>query len=73
MDSARKYINALTDLYLEELSISDKIKELKDEAREEGLNPTILSAVAKAIANGKVPELEEKSESILNAIEISRS
>ncbi len=66
-------ISQLVKLYIEEGSLAEQIKEIKDEAKESGLNPTILSSVAKAIANNKVDELKEKSEELLKTISVARS
>ncbi len=66
-------ISQLVKLYIEEGSLAEQIKEIKDAAKESGLNPTILSSVAKAIANNKVDELKEKSEELLKTISVARS
>jgi uncharacterized protein (UPF0335 family) len=66
-------ISQLVKLYIEEGSLAEQIKDIKDEAKASGLNPTILSSVAKAIANNKVDELKEKSEELLKTISVARS
>ncbi len=65
-------ISQLVKLYIEEGSLAEQIKDIKDEAKASGLNPTILSSVAKAIANNKVDELKEKSEELLKTISVAR-
>lgn len=69
----RDAIAKLVRLYTEEQSLSEQIKEVKDEAKESGLNPAILSAVAKAIVNDKVDDLKKKSSETLDVIELSRT
>lgn len=69
----KEAIAKLVRIYTEEQSLAEEAKEVKDEAKESGLDPSILSAVAKAIVKGKVDDLKEKSDEILKAIEVSRS
>lgn len=69
----REAIAKLVKLYTEEQSLTEEIKVIKDEAKESGLNPAILSAVAKAIVNGKVDELKAKSDEIIETIDVARS
>jgi uncharacterized protein (UPF0335 family) len=66
-------IAKLVRIYAEEQSLAELSKEIKDEAKESGLDPAIISAVAKAIVKNKVDELKVKSDEILKAIDISRS
>lgn len=66
-------IAKLVRIYTEEQSLVEQAKEIKDEAKESGLDPAIVSAVAKAIVKNKVDELKAKSDEILKAIDISRS
>jgi uncharacterized protein (UPF0335 family) len=70
---SKEAIAKLVKLYTQEQSLAEEIKEVKDEAKSSGLNPAILSAVAKAVVKGQVDELIEKSESTLEAIQIARS
>jgi len=70
---SKEAISKLVKLYTQEQSLAEEIKEVKDEAKASGLNPAILSAVAKAVVKGQVDELIEKSESTLEAIQIARS
>lgn len=69
----REAIAKLVKLYTEEQSLAEEIKGIKDEAKESGLNPSILSAVAKAIVNNKVDELKAKSDEIIETIDVARS
>jgi uncharacterized protein (UPF0335 family) len=69
----KEAISKLVRIYTEEQSLAEEAKEVKDEAKESGLDPSIISAVAKAIVKGKVDDLKEKSDEILKAIEVSRS
>ena len=62
----------LVRLFMEQQSLDEQIKEIKDEAKESGLNPAILTTVAKSIVNGKVSELKEKSEEVLETISDAR-
>jgi uncharacterized protein (UPF0335 family) len=66
-------IAKLVRVYTEEQSLAEEAKEIKDEAKASGLDPAIISAVAKAIVKNKVDDLRSKSEEIISAIEISRS
>lgn len=70
---SKEAIAKLVRLYTEEQSLSEDIKSVKDEAKESGLDPSILSAVAKAIVKNKVEDLIAKSNEVLKAIDISRS
>lgn len=66
-------IAKLVRLYTQEQSLGEEIKEVKDQAKAAGLNPSILSAVAKAVVKGVVDELIEKSELTLEAIQVARN
>lgn len=68
----KEAIAKLVSLFTEEESLKEQIAEVKSEAKESGLNATVLAAVAKAIVANKVDELLEKSESTLEAIEVAR-
>ena len=71
--NTKETISSLVKLYMAEQSLAEEIKDIKDVAKDSGLDPAILSAVAKAIAKNKVDDLIFKSDEILKAIEISRS
>jgi uncharacterized protein (UPF0335 family) len=67
-DISRQFINQLVSLYTDEQDLAEQIKSVKDDAKDKGLDPSIISAVAKAIVKDKVSELEEKSANIISAI-----
>lgn len=69
----REALAKLVRLYTTENELSEQIKDVKTEAKDSGLNPAILSAVAKAIVNNKVDDLKAKSTETLDTIELSRS
>lgn len=69
----KEVIAKLVRIYTQEQSLAEEAKDIKDEAKESGLDPSIVSAVAKAIVKNKVDELKAKSDKILKAIDISRS
>lgn len=71
--SQKEIIAKLVRQYIQIQSIDEEIKEIKAQAKAEGLNASIISSVAKAIASNKVESLKEKSEEVLDAIEESRS
>lgn len=59
----------LVKLFMEQQSLDEQVKEIKDEAKESGLNAAILTAVAKSIVSGKASELKQKSEEIIDTLE----
>ena len=71
--SQKEIIAKLVRQYIQIQSIEEEVKEIKAKAKASGLNASIISQVAKAIANNKVEELKGKSEEVLDAIEESRS
>lgn len=71
--NSKDAIAKLVRLYTQEQSLDEEIKEVKDQAKAAGLNPSILSAVAKAVVKGVVDELIEKSELTLEAIQVARN
>lgn len=71
--SQKEIIAKLVRQYIQIQSIEEEIKEIKAEAKASGLNASIVSSVAKAIANNKVDELNDKSEQTIEAINESRS
>ncbi len=70
---SKEAIAKLVRLYTEEQSLGESIKEVKDEAKAAGLDPSVLSAVAKAIVKDGVDKLVEKSELTLEAIQAARN
>lgn len=71
--SQKEIIAKLVRQYIQIQSIEEELKEIKAEAKALGINPSIVSQVAKAIANNKVDELKQKSEETMELIEESRS
>ena len=71
--SQKEIIAKLVRQYIQIQSIDEEIKEIKAQAKAQGLNVSILSNVAKAIANNKVDELKQKSEETMEAISDARS
>lgn len=71
--SQKEIIAKLVRQYIQIQSIEEEIKEIKAEAKASGLNASIVSSVAKAIANNKVEELKQKSEETMEAISDARS
>jgi uncharacterized protein (UPF0335 family) len=71
--NTKEAISSLVKLYMAEQSLAEEIKDIKDVAKDSGLDPAIVSAVAKAIVKNKVDDLKSKSDEILKAIELSRS
>ena len=69
----KEAIAKLVKQYIQIQSIEEEIKEIKSEIKAAGLNPSILSNVAKAFASGKAEELKEKSEEVLETILDARS
>lgn len=69
----KEILAKLVRIYTEEQSLAEEAKEIKDEAKELGLDVSSIVAVAKAIVKNKVDDLITKSESILETINISRS
>ena len=62
-------VGKLVKLFMEQQSLDEQVKEVKDEAKASGLNAAILTAVAKSIVSGKASELKEKSEEIIDTLE----
>ena len=71
--SQKEIIAKLVRQYIQIQSIEEEISEIKTQAKVSGLNASILTQVAKAIANNKVESLKEKSEEVLDAIQESRN
>lgn len=69
----KEAIAKLIKQYIQIQSIEEEIKDIKAEIKESGLNASVIANVAKAMANGKADELKQKSEEVLNTIEVARS
>lgn len=70
---AKEAIAKLVRLYTEEESLAEMVKEVKDQAKASGLDPAIVSSVAKAIVKNKVEDLVAKSTATLDTINLARS
>lgn len=70
---AKEAIAKLVRLYTEEESLAEMVKEVKDQAKASGLDPAIVSAVAKAIVKNKVDDLIAKSNATLDTINQARN
>ena len=70
---AKEFISQAVKVLIEIESQNEILKELKDNAKEQGLDVSSLIAVAKAVANNKVDQLISKSETTLEIIEQYRS
>lgn len=69
----REAVNKMVNILVQIESLNEDLKQVKEDAKEAGLNAPVLIAVAKATVAGKVEELADKSESTLKVIEASRS
>lgn len=65
----KEAVAKLVKIYMEAQSLSDQEKDLKTEIKESGLNPAIVSAVAKSIVSGKASDLKQKSEETIELID----
>jgi uncharacterized protein (UPF0335 family) len=70
---SKEAIARLVKLYTQEQSLGEEIKEVKDTCKAAGFDPSVLSAVAKAIVKDGVDKLVEKSELTLEAVLVARS
>lgn len=68
----KEAIAKLVKQYIQIQSIEEEIRDIKSEIKSAGLNPSIISNVAKAFASGKAEELKEKSEEVLETISDAR-
>lgn len=69
----KEAINKVVRLLTEADSINEQVKEVLDEAKESGLNSTVIKAVASAIVKANTDSLKEKSEAIIKAINVYRT
>jgi len=53
--------------------LKETIKDLKSDIKESGLDPAVLSAVAKSLVANKADDLIKKSEDTIAAIAVARS
>jgi hypothetical protein len=70
---AKEFISKSVNLLIQIDSLTEEIKALKDEAKESELDVPALFSAARAVASNKVDALKEKSEAVLEAIEVARS
>jgi uncharacterized protein (UPF0335 family) len=68
-EAIAKFVKLLTEID----SLNEDLKGIKEDAKESELDVPILMAVAKAIVSNKVDDLKDKSNNILDAIELARS
>ncbi len=73
MATEQGVIAELTKWYMQEESIAESVKEVKDEAKKAGFDVAVLSAVAKAIVKNKVDDLKKKAEATVHMIEVARA
>lgn len=73
MSSQKDFIAQLVKHFTHIDSITEEVKEVKDAIKEAGFDPSILTAVAKAIVKNGTDDLLAKSEDIITAIELARS
>ena len=66
-------VNKMVDILLQIDSLNEGLKIIKEDCKELGYDPAIISAVAKAIVSDKLKTLEEKSTAILDMIEEARA
>ena len=69
MKTKRDLVQEMVSIFIQQDALNEQLKEIKAEAKELEFDPAVLSKVAKSIADGKVNELAEKSEVILETIE----
>ena len=69
----KEQIAKLVRLYIQEQSLAEEVKEVKDAIKAGGGNAAIAAAVAKAIAGNKVDDLKSKAEETVDLIALSRS
>lgn len=68
--SEREYLLLLVDYFKEEENLKQSLDAISADMKEADLNVAALKAAAKAIARGKEEELIDKSNQVLEAIEL---
>lgn len=71
--NSKEYIAKAVNILAQIDALNEELKEIKSEAKESELDVAALTAAAKAIVSGKCDELIEKSEAIIEAVNIARS
>ena len=66
-------IDKLVRFFIEQESIDESVKEIKDELKASGHDPSILVAVAKALVKNRLDDLIGKSKTTLAMADIARS
>lgn len=69
----KEQIAKLVKLYIQEQSIAEEVKEVKDAIKAGGGNPAIAATVAKSIVQNKTDDLKAKAEETVDLIELARS
>lgn len=64
-----EYVEAMTREYNEISSINENLKELKEQAKDQGFDAALLAKVAKAVSDAKVAEAIEKAEAFIQMVE----
>ena len=67
--SSKEIIAKMTGLFDQIGTLTDSLKELKDEAKVAGHDPAMLATIAKAQSEGKSGKLRVKLESILDIMD----
>jgi len=69
----KQFISQAVEVLLQIEAKQLELKDLKDEAKEQGLDVAVLLSVAKAVCKDSVDELNEKAEATQEAINSYRS
>lgn len=70
--NVKEGIAKLSKLFMQQQSLDEEVKEVKEAIKESGGNAAIAATVAKAIVANKVSDLSEKAETTEQYIELSR-
>lgn len=65
----KQFIDEMVYIYGELDAVNETLKELKSQAKELGYNPALIMLVAKALAQGKETELQEKTSDTLEILD----
>ena len=66
----REYLLLLVEYFKEEEALKGSLDELSTDIKDAGFSPTTMKTAAKAIARGKEEELVDKSEELIETIEL---
>lgn len=64
-----EFIEAMTREYIEISSINENLKELKEQAKDQGFDAALLAKVAKVVSDAKVSEAIKKAEAFIQMAE----